>query len=434
MPESTPDLEFQKFDLRNPKEQTEAIGKFPVKDIVDTDGVPIVTTKQVLTRNSIKKLTQWGVDLSTILLSDTPLNHSAEKAQKIAKISELIDQDFARLMIETRQKHNEIKNKTIELVNSKKTDFVLPEEISSLLDEVIENLTKEDSLKELTLFNVFREDPQHEETVSHSIGVAIRCGLFGHYLMEHFPELATDYSLKNKNDLKILMRSGLLHDIGKVGIEKEQLYKVGKLTKEEKEEIDKHSQIGASILSGIDARIAQEHHNKTNQTNHRFSEIIHIIDGVDALAQTRSYRKAKKPIESLFIQFDYFLSKSYNPELFEILYKFQLKSDEIFVKNSSFELGFHKLAKLKQMFNFSYSENEKKNIRAVIANKTTNEKHIELECLLGIKTEKGYKKLKNNFSGEEIEIKFTLIFPHNILGNEKLLKEIINFQEEKYCD
>lgn len=65
----------------------------------------------------------------------------------------------------------------------------------------------------------------------------------------------------SKGQLLMIEASALLHDLGKIGIDEAILYKSSPLTKEEKEEIDKHVLRGYHILSG-------------------FTDIPEILDGV----------------------------------------------------------------------------------------------------------------------------------------------------------
>ncbi len=65
----------------------------------------------------------------------------------------------------------------------------------------------------------------------------------------------------SKEQLVMIEASALLHDLGKIGIDEMIIYKPEPLTKEEKEEIDKHVLRGYHILSG-------------------FTDIPEILDGV----------------------------------------------------------------------------------------------------------------------------------------------------------
>ncbi|MTI80352.1 MAG: diguanylate cyclase [Firmicutes bacterium] len=104
-------------------------------------------------------------------------------------------------------------------------------------------------------------------------------------------------------DLKLFAR---FHDIGKVGISDQILFKPGRLTKSEFIEMQRHSEIGYRIAqSSLDlAPIAEwilKHHEWWNGKGYPLglkgeqipleSRILSIIDAYDAMTNTRPYRK-----------------------------------------------------------------------------------------------------------------------------------------------
>ena len=106
------------------------------------------------------------------------------------------------------------------------------------------------------------------------------------------------------NKIKI---AGLMHDIGKIGINDSILNKVGKLTLEEWEEVKRHSEVGYRILSSAKefSEIADyilSHHERWDgkgyprglkgEESHPYSRIITIADSFDAMTSERTYRKA----------------------------------------------------------------------------------------------------------------------------------------------
>lgn len=106
--------------------------------------------------------------------------------------------------------------------------------------------------------------------------------------------------------LQLLETAALFHDIGKVGISDDILYKAGKLTEEEYEIIKQHPRIGVNILGSIDflqeaLPIILHHHerfadggypsNISGEAIPLESRIIAIADTYDALTSDRPYRK-----------------------------------------------------------------------------------------------------------------------------------------------
>ncbi|HMV30524.1 MAG TPA: HD domain-containing protein [Gemmatimonadales bacterium] len=109
------------------------------------------------------------------------------------------------------------------------------------------------------------------------------------------------------DDLDLLHRGGLLHDIGKVGIPAGILDKPGKLTEEEYEQIKQHPAIGARILAPIGAvrralPLVLHHHELLDGTGYphglsgeqipQLVRILTVADVFDALVSDRPYRPA----------------------------------------------------------------------------------------------------------------------------------------------
>jgi len=100
--------------------------------------------------------------------------------------------------------------------------------------------------------------------------------------------------------------AGLLHDIGKIGVDESILNKNGKLDSDEWIEVKKHSEIGYRILSSVNefselARHILEHHEKMDGTGYPKgiksekislqAKIIGVADAFDAMTSERTYRK-----------------------------------------------------------------------------------------------------------------------------------------------
>ena len=98
--------------------------------------------------------------------------------------------------------------------------------------------------------------------------------------------------------------AGLVHDIGKIGVDEKILNKVGKLTGDEWQEIVKHPETGWRILSSTSefsevARFILEHHEKWDGSGYPKglkgeeisleARIISIADAYDAMTSKRTY-------------------------------------------------------------------------------------------------------------------------------------------------
>jgi HD-GYP domain-containing protein (c-di-GMP phosphodiesterase class II) len=117
-------------------------------------------------------------------------------------------------------------------------------------------------------------------------------------------------------ETEILSVASLLHDLGKQGVSDEVLFKPGKLTAEEKQEMDQHAAYTQGILDMIEypanlwdvPRIAAYHHEKIDGSGPfgvagddipRAARIISVADVFDALVSSRRYKSALSPQDVL---------------------------------------------------------------------------------------------------------------------------------------
>jgi len=111
----------------------------------------------------------------------------------------------------------------------------------------------------------------------------------------------------SSEDIDSLRRGGLLHDIGKIGIQPEILDKPGKLTAEERQLMQEHVRLGARILEPIAAfaeaiPIVLYHHERFDGKGYPEglageaidfnARILAVADYFEAITSKRPYRKA----------------------------------------------------------------------------------------------------------------------------------------------
>ncbi len=151
-----------------------------------------------------------------------------------------------------------------------------------------------------TVIHTLHEKSPREEM--HSIRVSNISQSIGKALQ--LPELEV-------NKLKAV---GLLHDIGKIGVEGSILDKVGALTQKEYEEVKRHPDIGYRILSASSdmkelAEITLSHHERWDGKGYPkglkgeeipiLSRIVSLADSYDAMTSDRPYRKALTKEETI---------------------------------------------------------------------------------------------------------------------------------------
>lgn len=145
-------------------------------------------------------------------------------------------------------------------------------------------------------------------TYEHSVAVAVYAVMLG-----------LRVGLGEKELVNIAM-TGLLHDIGKLLIDRDILYKPGRLTAEEFSQMKKHATYGyeqvkdySSISATIKVGIYQHHENEdgTGYPNglesdkiYKFAKIIHVVDVYDALISKRPYKDPKTSADALSFLLD----------------------------------------------------------------------------------------------------------------------------------
>src|SRR5215211_2284716 len=138
-------------------------------------------------------------------------------------------------------------------------------------------------------------DARDKYTAGHSAAVAV-----------YARDIARRMGLP-ESDQRLAHLSGLLHDIGKVGLPAGILEKTGPLTLEERRIMEEHSLIGDRILSNVAqygelAKIVRHHHERVDGNGYPdhlederiplISKIIAVADAYNAMTSGRPYRDA----------------------------------------------------------------------------------------------------------------------------------------------
>jgi HD-GYP domain-containing protein (c-di-GMP phosphodiesterase class II) len=144
--------------------------------------------------------------------------------------------------------------------------------------------------------------------------------------------------------------TGLLHDVGKIGVPESVLQKTGRLTPEEFEQMKKHPQIGAKILSDI-KQISDvipgvlHHHERYGGQGYPYGlvgediplmgRIICLADCFDAMTSNRTYRKAM-PLEVAMTEIRRCSGTQFDPALTEAFLRIDMeKLKEILADHST---------------------------------------------------------------------------------------------------
>ncbi len=183
------------------------------------------------------------------------------------------------------------------------TDMKLFASVASGCAVFIENGRLFNDLKELfvgslkALTNSI--DAKDQYTRGHSERVAIISRWLAERVAEHKP--------LSEEQIHRIYLAGLLHDIGKIGVDENVLRKNGKLTPEERECIQRHPCVGAGILRGIKQMHdivpgVLQHHERVDGRGYPeglagdqislMAKIIGLADSFDAMTSKRVYRDA----------------------------------------------------------------------------------------------------------------------------------------------
>jgi putative nucleotidyltransferase with HDIG domain len=125
-------------------------------------------------------------------------------------------------------------------------------------------------------------------------------------------KIAGELGLDNER-IEDVRAAAMLHDIGKLDISRQVLYKAAKLTPEEFEQIQTHVEKGVRALEPVGGSLRRvipiilAHHDKFDGTGYHplsgtqipiEARIISVADVFDALTSDRPYRKAMSPFDA----------------------------------------------------------------------------------------------------------------------------------------
>lgn len=179
------------------------------------------------------------------------------------------------------------------------------EETGNELQEVVRSLIKElrNNGEVISLLSdVFTHD---DYIFTHSLNVTMYALALGKELHLTPPKM------------EALGLGAILHDVGKMNVPREILFKPGKLTVDEFRRIQTHTDDGFKILRQspniplLAAHCAYQHHERLDGSGyprgirsddiHLFGKILGIVDVFDAVTSNRVYREAMLPHEGLEI-------------------------------------------------------------------------------------------------------------------------------------
>jgi HD-GYP domain-containing protein (c-di-GMP phosphodiesterase class II) len=211
--------------------------------------------------------------------------------------------------------------------------------VNSIAISFNQNIVINDILYSSTLALAKLAEARDEDTGEHLIRMKSYAKLIGELLYDDnsTEEITLEF-------IEMLERFSPLHDIGKVGISDKILLKPGKLTKEEFEEMKKHSVYGAEVLKiaeknmgsagkswfGMGVEIAEGHHERWDGSGYPYGKkekeiplsarIVAVADVFDALTSRRPYKEAYDLNTALAILLEG-RGKHFDPEIIDLFIK-----------------------------------------------------------------------------------------------------------------
>jgi len=188
----------------------------------------------------------------------------------------------------------------------------------------LENYRLYQDLQELFLGSLRALTSSVDAKDPYTCGHSERVSLIARYLAE---QLKLDE--ENVNGIYL---AGLLHDVGKIGIDEAVLSKPGRLSDNEFDQIKKHPRIGAEILRPIRqmeqvTQAVLSHHERYDgfgypeglSGNHipLAGRIIMLADSFDAMISNRTYRGAL-PVGAALAEIRRFSGTQFDPELSDV--------------------------------------------------------------------------------------------------------------------
>ncbi|MEI6131207.1 MAG: HD domain-containing phosphohydrolase [Bacillota bacterium] len=210
-------------------------------------------------------------------------------------------------------------------------------QVSEDIDEVFKNaedamyrhkLSESMSMRsktiELIMNTLYEKSPREQ---LHSKRVSKYCEKFAQAMNFHM------------DDVNHLRTAGLMHDIGKIGVDETLLNKPSTLTGKEWDEIKRHPEIGFRILSSVNefseiADFVLAHHERWNGGGYPKglignkiplqSRMISIVDSYDAMTSERAYMSNLTQDEAI-AELKFWAGQQFDPELVKIFVEEVLK-------------------------------------------------------------------------------------------------------------
>lgn len=274
------------------------------KDIYSNQGLLLLSEGHTLREADINQLLYLNIQ-EVDIIEEVPIIQTELRNQ------------YDDLWQQNKQTHKEFKQSYIKNLENVKNLFEgLKEKDPDItsMHECVHSFTPmlEQVISQGYIFQPLHNIKGHDEyTYRHSINVGLIGGVIGKLL-----DLSAD-------EISLIGQMGLLHDVGKIKISDQILNKPGPLTREEFEEVKKHTIYGFHIIKDsinvhpLISEAALAHHERLDGSGYPYGlkekdipllvQIICVADTFDAICSDRVY----KPKTSYFFAAQELLIRSY---------------------------------------------------------------------------------------------------------------------------
>lgn len=253
------------------------------RNIYNSEGRVLLSAGSILTDSYIERLRELGIP--SLYIRDDDLPYNLEPPEIISEQTRIETINIVKDSFKQMEDDHKINIRMVQTV------------VNNLIDELLSNNHLLVSLTDIRSYDDY--------TFAHSVNVCVLSIMTGITMRYH------------DSRLKELAMGALLHDIGKIKISKDILNKDDDLTREEYNEVKKHTEYGFDMLrrqeqlSLFSAHIALQHHERwdgkgyprglSKEDIHEYARIVAVADVYDALLADRPYRSAYSVSQALTI-------------------------------------------------------------------------------------------------------------------------------------
>jgi len=252
-------------------------GMILARYIMSGSGRILLAPDIVLTAEYLRKLA--SLDVATIFVKD-PDHPDIETPEYIS--------------VQTQQRALAILDNTMKQIF--RGESFAPDAVDSIASDIVEDLLTQQNLT-IHLSGIMTHD---DDTLAHSLNCSIYSAILARIAGYSIPQI------------KEVAAGALLHDVGKMFIDKAILNKPGRLTEEEYTLVRVHAEQGFSRLiakrwelSSLVAHMAWQHHERINGQGYPrhlhgeeilpYARMLAITDVYEAITVNRPYRRAMAP-------------------------------------------------------------------------------------------------------------------------------------------